>query len=230
MLTIIHGTDIAASRKFFLEQRQKHTQTVSLDEMYVTLTDLYQILEGGSFFEESKYLFIEQFLTKRKKSAEKNAIIDYLIKHSASHHIFLWEGKELDRSSLSSFKTAQIQVFKLPSTLFLFLDSLKPKNQKQMISLFHKTLETTESEMIFFMLVRQFRILLALSQAGKNEIDELKRVATWQRGKFKKQAASFGLDRLKELYGKLFTIELGQKTGSLSSPLVSAIDFFLLGI
>jgi DNA polymerase III delta subunit len=230
MLTLIHGNDIVASRKFFLEQKQKQPENILLEEQQVDLTDLTQILEGGGLFGESKHIFIESFLSKRKKSKEKDAIVSYLVEQRQTHHIWLWEGKELERSVLNLFKTANVKNFPLPSTLFVFLDALRPGNGRQLIRLFHQTLETTEVEMVFFMLVRHFRIFLALMEPGDMIIDEARRLATWQRGKVEKQAFLFGADALKQHFQSLFEIEVGQKTGTLASPMTFAIDFFLLEI
>src|ERR1700704_4814959 len=90
MLTIIHGTDIVASRKYFLDQKQAKPDSLSLDAESVNLTDLAQVIEGGGLFGESKFIFIEQFLTKRKKSGDYKDIIAYLDSHAADHTIFLW--------------------------------------------------------------------------------------------------------------------------------------------
>ncbi len=237
MLTIIHGSDTAASRKFFLEEKEKISGAELLKGSQINLTDLCQLLEGGGLFENSRAIFIDQFLTERKKSAERDAVISYLIEQAKNHAIFLWEGKELDKTTLSQFKQAEIRQFKLSSQLFTLMDAIKPKNGTQLIQLFHKSLETNDAEMIFFMLVRQFRILLALSEKalpagrqGTETISEVSRLAPWQKSKLEKQVNLLGKDSLQQLYSKLFQIEVGQKTGTLSSSLTSAIDFFLLGI
>jgi hypothetical protein len=260
MLTLIHGSDIASSRKFFIEQKKTvgAQDVVSLLGEQVNLTDLAQILEGGELFATEKHVFIEQFLSKKKKSKERDAIVAYLNKQAAEHTIVIWEDKELDRSAQNLFKKAVIRDFKLPQTLFAFLDSIRPNNGKQMIELFHKTIATTEVEMVFFMLVRQFRMLLALTEISEKIppftkegeqfvpsllkegqggflIDELKRLAPWQKTKLENQAKLFaGREKdfapLRDLYAKLFQIELGQKTGHLAAPLTPTIDFFLLDI
>lgn len=229
MLTIIHGTDIVNSRKFFLEEKERFN-AVLLDGAEVDLTDLYQLSEGGGLFENNKTIFIEQLLTERKKRAERDAIISYLKKRAETDKIFLWEGKELDRTTLSQFKQAAIKLYKLPSSLFAFLDAIKPNNGNALVALFHKSLETSEAEMIFFMLIRQFRILLAFSDyasSGGETISELSRLAPWQKSKFERQARLFEKDLLQQYYLRLFQIELGQKTGSLSSSLTCSLDFFL---
>jgi hypothetical protein len=246
MLTIIHGNNTAQSRKFFLDEKNKFPDATILDAEKVNLTDLAQIFEGGGLFGEARYVFIEQLLTKRKKSADFKDILSYLEKNAGENAIFLWEGKELETASLKLLKNAVVRPFKLPQTLFQFLDAIKPGNSNTLIKLFHQTVENAETEMIFFMLVRQFRILLALSpvipakvfdavmgtgiQTNADSIDEIKRMAPWQKDKLQKQAKLFDSSHLLNLYEKLFEIELAQKTGGLSSPLTSTIDFFLLEV
>lgn len=229
MITIIHGSDIVSSRKYFLEEKEKHQDAQAFDGEKITATDLAQIFEGGGLFEETKTIFIENFFSRKKRKDEFSLLSDYLQKQS-SHTIYLWEGKELEKSSLNSFKTATPRVFKLPQTLFLFLDNLRPGNGKELIKLFHQTLETTDAEMIFFMLVRQFRLLLAVSEPSETPIDELKRLAPWQMTKLQQQAKLFGTEKLKTIYHQLFLLENGQKTGTLSNSILTNIDFLLVEI
>lgn len=235
MITIIHGSDTALSRKYFLEEKQKTKDAVLLEADKINLTDLTQLFEGGGLFGETKYIFIEQLLTKRKKSAELTEILKYLEKHAGEHTIIIWEGKELERSSLSLLKTANVKIFKLPQTLFQLLDTLTPGNGQTLIKLFHQTIQTSETEMVFFMLVRQIRILLALSDKNAKArdtlfIDELKRLAPWQKSKLERQANQFKPEELLYLYDKLFQLEVGQKTGTLTMSLDSAIDFLLIEV
>lgn len=119
----------------------------------------------------------------------------------------------------------------VPKTIFLFLDSLLPGNYKNTIRLFHKALQNTEIELIFYMLQRQFRLLLAASdKKAKETIDEVLRLAPWQKGKLEKQSKLFSIDKLLGLHRRLYEIELAQKSGSLPYSQAHAIDFFLLGI
>lgn len=246
MITLLHGSDIVASRTYFLEEKQKYPTEEILDGEKINLTDLTQIFEGGGLFEEHKTVFIEHFFNRKKKKEEFAQLSKYLDKQS-THTIFLWEGKELEKSSLMVFKSATPRAFKLPQTLFIFLDSFKPGNGQALITLFHQTLATTDVEMLFFMLVRQIRLLLALSDArhsGERQrlqnpdsgqtrmtdepIDELKRLAPWQKTKLEQQAKIFSKSSLLELYGKLFELEVAQKTGTLTRNLALSIDFLLL--
>ncbi|MGH7204057.1 MAG: hypothetical protein ACREHC_06455 [Candidatus Levyibacteriota bacterium] len=248
MLTIIHGADTALSRKYFLDEKGKYANSLLLDADKVNLTDLTQIFEGGGLFGETKFVFIEQFLTKRKKSADFKDIITYLEKSADDNTILLWENKELEISILKAFKHPIIKAFKLPQTLFQLLDEIKPGNGKQLITLFHQTIESTEIEMVFFMIVRQIRLMLALSTTvilnevknpptrsfattqDDNPIDEVKRMQPWQKTKLQKLASLFSTEQLLDLYNKIYQIEHGQKTGGLNASLVSTIDFLLLEV
>ena len=82
MLTIIHGDNISASRKYFIEQKEKYPDAPRFEGEKVTLTDLAQIFDGGELFSNSKTVFVEQFFSKRKKSKEGDSLIDSLQKYA----------------------------------------------------------------------------------------------------------------------------------------------------
>lgn len=233
MITIIHGDDISASRNYFSELRQKNKNSVIFDANKITITDLVQNIEGSGLFNDTKTLFIEDLLTKLKKTdKETKEILSFIAKNSKTANFILWESKEIQKRDLSIFKDATVKFFKLPKNIFLFLDNLKPGNSKSILKLFHEALDAdVKEELILFMMQRQFRILLALSDSTNNEsIDELVRLAPWQMGRLENQAKLFSELSLKKIYKKLYEIELGQKTGTLNLSLVQAIDFFLLEI
>lgn len=228
MITIIHGDDIVSSRKFLLEEKQKAKDFYEFEGETLNLIDLIQIFEGSGLFADSKTVFVENFFSKRKASKEKEAIASYISKNS-SHAVYLWEGKEISVKSFSIFKKALIKPFKLPPSIFQFLDSLQPQKGQKLLFLFHKALETSEAETIFYMLTRRFRLLLALSDINnQSSIEEVKKLVPWQKEKLERQVKMFDKEELIIAYKKLFDIDLRQKTGSLSLSLVAAIDFFLL--
>lgn len=230
MITIIHGEDTASSRSHFLELKSKSNDPTSLQSEDITLTDLAQIFDGGNLFSNEKSVFIENFLSKKKSSADFELLLSYLKEKTLEHSIVLWESKELDKKTVSLFSYATVKNHSLPQTLFLFLDSLKPQNGQSLVKLFHKTLEVTEAELIFYMLVRHVRVLIAVKNSDVENIDELKRLAPWQQQKMQRQAQLFTQNELFEHYKKLYVIEKGQKTGVLTSSLEVAIDIFLIDI
>jgi hypothetical protein len=230
MLTIIHGDDIAASRKYFFEQK-KDAKIPVFDGGKLSLLEVKQYVQSGGLFGKENGLFIENFIIEIKPGKTFDEIVDYLKTASKETDIYLWERKELTKKQLSEFGNAIAKLFKIPQTTFAFLDSIKPGSGQKNVMLFQNTLKTSEPEAIMFMLIRQFRLLLALSDANsKEQIDEVKRLATWQIGKLQSQAKSFSQESLINIYKKLYEIDLAQKTGGLTMPLTAAIDFFLLDI
>ena len=231
MITIIHGDDIAASRSFLLEQKQKDKNVVSFFGGF-SISDLVQNIEGSSLFFETKTIAIEDFFAMvKKKSREITEIADFINRCEKKANIFFWEGKELGKRDLSLFPKALVKQFKLPKALFSCLDNLLPNNGKNSILSFHKALQTSALELVIFMIQRQFRLLLALSDSHTAEnIDEAIRLASWQRQRLERQSSCFSQKKLKEIYRKLYEIELAQRTGNLNLTLTQSIDFLLLGI
>ena len=229
MITILHGDDIAASREKYLEEKNKATNPIEFRGDKLELSDLKQSAEGGSLFNEEKEIFIETLLSGRKKSKQIEELIDYLNNQNGNLKIFIWENDELTKTQLSVYKKADLRLFKLSQTLFQFLDSIKPNNI-QNVSLFHTALTNSSAEIIFFMLIRQFRLLLALTDSSSQTIDEVKRLAPWQRGKLERQAKLFGQNKLKEIYKKLYEIDYKIKSGQTAFSLTQAIDFLLAEI
>lgn len=229
MITILHGDDTTASRNAYhlIKTQAQHPQTFEADK--VSLTDLMQILEGGGLFVQKQEVFLEQVLSKKKDSKELAAISTLLQQHAADHTIVLWEGKELTKKQLEIISKATVRVFKLPGVLFTFLESIKPGNTKVMLSLFQQTLQTAGEEMVFFMLIRQIRILLALKDP-QSAIEEVRRIAPWQKGKLQAQANAFTPKQLVTFYQKLAQADLQHKTGADTVPLAHTIDFLLLEV
>lgn len=228
MITIIHGDDNAASRKSFMDKRA-NTSVPVLDGEKLTLVDIKQQGSSGGLFEKAQALFVEDFLANSKPGKSFDEIVGYLKENSKDVDIYFWEKKELTKKQISAFGTGVIvETFKIPQRTFGFLDSLTPNNGKRNVELFHSALEASSEELLFFMLIRQFRLLLGVS--SNSTIDEVKRLASWQKGKLASQAKQFTPNQLKKIYKSLYDIDLGQKTGGLTMPLTQTIDTFLLDI
>lgn len=230
MITIIHGEDTASSRTSFISKKSEQKDAVSFNGETVSLTALTQVLEGGGLFDEEKHIYIEDLLSKRKKSEEAEQILKILQKHEKSVDITLWESKSLSKTVLSHFSKPTVYHFDLPKSLFEFLDSLLPENGKTAVQLFHKTIATTDIHIVVFMIIRHIRLLLALKEPSESSIDEVKRMSPWQSGKMAKQAKAFSLEKLIWFHKALFEIDLSQKTGKSALTLEQSIDFLLLEI
>lgn len=230
MLTLIHGEDITNSRNFFVAQKQIISDAITFEGIALQLGELTQALKSDRLFILEKNIFINELLSKRKQGKEVQAIIDFLIANEGQANIFLWESKELTAKQLTPFKKAIIKKFAISKTIFQMLDAIRPNNGRALLTLFHKTLEHEDEQFVFFMLVKQIRMLLAFSDESQMPIDEVKRLAPWQKNKLEKQAGFFSQDTLQSLYRQLFAIDLAQKTGGLAYPVSTSIDFLLAKI
>ncbi|SRR5258708_1585772 len=227
MITIIHGEYIALSRQFLNEQKKSVKEPVVFDGKSVTLTQIVQSLEGGGLFQEEKNIFIEDFFS-RTQSKEQTDIVGFVQKNP-QYHITFWEGKELSKKTLSTFKNATIESFNPPKEIFPFLENLRPGNRQSILQ-FHSMLKHQDVEFIYFMLVRQFRILVALIEKSDGQIDEVKRLAPWQIPRLKKQVQLFSKDQLIQNYTRLFTMDVAIKTGATPLSREALVDFFLLDL
>lgn len=229
MITIIHGDDTVSSRQYYLDQKKIANNPVSFEGKTLALSDILQSLEGGGLFSDDKTIFIEEFFSSRKESKEYEEILKYL-NNNKDKSVFFWENKDLSRLKNVFFKNAVLKAFTFLKDIFTFLDNIRPHNPHQVV-LFHNLLKHTDPEVLFFLLIRQLRLLLAVSNPGGFEIDEVKRLAPWQKSKLNKQAHLFSTKELKLIYKTLYDIDLSQKTGSNESLSLSAsIDFLLLNL
>lgn len=230
MITIIYGDDIVASRQYFTPIIEKENSPLLLDGTKISFTEIMQILDGGDLFEEKTSLFIENFFTKRKADKEFEEIVAFLRSREEKATVVFWESKDLPKKSLSLFPKATVKHFALPKNLFSFLDAFMPGNGRHLVKLFYQVRESIETELVFFMIIRQFRLLVAVSDMTGENIDEAQKLASWQRSSLERQAKRFAKTELIRLYHSLYTIEHGYKTGTLGMTLPQAIDFFLIGI
>lgn len=227
MILIIHGNDVASSRNLFFEEKNKVKNSVLINGEGLTFDLLFQSLENKSLFQDKMVFFIENFFSKNKANAlEFKKIIAY-INANKNLEIIFWESSEVSKANLSLLKNSTAQNFSFPQSLFIFLENLKPKNTEASIKYFHNLKRNMETELIFFMIVRQFRLLISQLNPSEKQIEEAKRMAPWQLSKFKKQASYFEKNYLLNLYKKLFEIDFSHKTGKLPYSLEKSIDFFL---
>ncbi len=227
MITVIHGDDTSGSRNFYIDEREKSKNPVVLNGEKLALSDLMQSLEGGSLFNDEQEIFIENFFSSKKVNPNFKEIIAYIDGQDAKANIFFWENSELSKTELSAFKKSVSKLFKIPQNLFGFLDNIRPGNAGS-IKQFHDLVNQTAEELLFFMIIRQFRLLLAVFDSkAYSSIDEVKRLAPWQMSKLKAQANLFGQEKLISTYKRLHEIDSDTKSGQSATTLTQTIDFFL---
>ncbi|MBP9719384.1 MAG: hypothetical protein KBD46_02860, partial [Candidatus Levybacteria bacterium] len=101
MITLIHGDDIASSRKYY-KQLQKKDTTI-LDGEKVSSEEVVQTLQSDMLFADEKAIAFENFFSKRKPSKEMQAIIESLQKNAHLREIVFWESKPLTKKMIDTF-------------------------------------------------------------------------------------------------------------------------------
>jgi hypothetical protein len=229
MITILHGDNISKSREKYIERKIACDNPIVLEGSSLSLSILSQTFSSQALFSKDEDIFIENFFTKRKLIAkETKEIIASISKNESDHRIVFWESKKLTPAALKSFPKAKIEAFLISQNLFKYIDALAPTKGKELILLFHEAITQNEPELIFFMMVRQLRLLLALSLGA--HIDEVKTIAPWQMGNLQRQLRGYTKEQLKNTYSQLFEIDLANKTGRSSLTLEQSIDIFLLNL
>lgn len=230
MILIIHGEDNTNSRNLFFEEKNKVKNPILINGDGLTYDFLFNSIENTSLFAGEIYFFIENFFSKNKAGSEEFKKISDYLNSKKDVNIVFWDKEEISKTSLNSFKSAVVKSFTLPKNLFPFLDNIRPNNSSFLINSFNDLLKTTEAEIILFMIIRQFRLLIGLLESNSNSIEEVNRLQSWQASKLKSQLSKFSHEQLLHTYFKLFELDLNQKTGKSSTNLSSAIDFFLINL
>lgn len=226
MITLLHGDFVEASRNEFIRLKEKAAgrEIRSLDGRSLDDSLLVQSLESTSLFGGETVIFIERLFGKITKQPKRIESLCAVLAANNTADIVLWEDKELGVSVTKHLgPNVRNQVFKLPVVIFQFLDSLKPGNAAQLLSLFHKASETGPTEVIFSMLVKRVAQLVALCDHVKPE-----GLADWQANRLTTQAKSFTIDKLLVLYKELHDIEVSIKTGMSPFTLPAHIEQFII--
>lgn len=224
-MIILHGENIILSRKR-LEEITKNFlgEVVYLSGKKINLGELKQSIESRSLFGQDRLVIIEDFFS-RSSSKEKELIFCYF-KENISINFVLWEGKKIDGRSLMSFQKAKIYRFDLTSSIFKFLDSLEPGNSRQSLNLLHQSLVKDTPEAVFYMLIRQSRLLLQVKDSsGNNPVG-----GGWQQNKLIQQAKKFTFNQLLFLHRELLKIDWLQKTGRSPFSLICQLDLLVTAI
>jgi DNA polymerase III delta subunit len=212
MITIFHGDNYVQSRQAL---NQSFTQTperfAAADLTEETLT---QALESNPMFQIPKIFVIENLLSLPRSQTKENLI--KIVLNNPASEIILWEKKALSLTVKKQFVKAVIKEFKLPASLFNFLDNLTLAN-------FHQALVNNPAELIFYLLHRRVsQLIQAVDDPGSLK------GAPWQIGKLKNQAKKYSLDRLLNFHRQLLTLDEQAKTSQSILSLAGCLDLLLL--
>lgn len=220
---IIHGDNIAASRQklthVIAEAKEKGSVIVHLDAKTLTRATLESAVSAQSLFSQPTLVVIEGLfsLPVSKKRSELIAFVG-----AADVSVVLWDKKEVTKTQLKNFPSAQSLVFKSSSFLFKWLENVS--SQPSSLELFHQACEHDGAEMCFVMLQRQLRLLI---QAKENHPIVGPPFVV---NKLKQQAARFTLPQLLQLHRRFLELDWQQKTSQSRLSLQQNLDLLLLSL
>lgn len=224
MVVVYFGENIVLSRKDFLleleNSKKINLEIVQLDGKRLEFNNLKLCLESKSLFQDSKAIFIEDLFSQSKV---KNEVLIDLLKANSQGQIFLWEGKDLTKTISDKLKQGFIlKQYRLPQTIFKFVDSLRPGNIQNSLNLYRFCLEKEDPGMIFQMIIRQFRLLI-MAKDGEKYLPG----ASWQKAKIISQAKLFKVEKLVDIYQRLLLIDYQQKTSQSAFNLSHSLDLLI---
>jgi hypothetical protein len=224
-MIILHGQNTVLSRQKLSDLAVNFSgEIIRLNGEKCSLTDLTQALESPGLLDNHRQVVIENLFSRRPGQI-KDRLINYLKKIQPSN-LVIWEPKKIDGRRLTAFKNAQIQHFELKPLIFKFLDTFYPGNSQDCLNHYHQALKQNPPDMIFYMLVRQLRLLLTAKTGTQKNL----KLAPWQQAKIMKQADRFELIDLIILYRRLLKIDWQQKTGRSPFSLQAELDLLVIGL
>lgn len=225
MITILHGDHIVKISeeisKKIQEAKTKGVEVLRLPGKSLTIADLETALGTSALFAVQKLVVIDG-LFSLPRSKKKDQLIQWIREHEKQEiELCLLEKKTLTASQQKLLPKAVSKIFKYPSVLFAWLESLGAVSSSQSLKLFQEVIEREDVEFAFVMLVRHVRILLSFVS------DNYFEGPPFLRSKVASQARHFSKERLLSLHKDLLDLDEKQKTSLLVMPLSANLDLIL---
>lgn len=224
-MIILHGEYTLTSYQALLDEKKKHEgkEIVILNGDGITKADIELAIAANTLFSDDKLIIIEGLLTSRP-GKRKEEVMEFL--KSISHaDIILYEDKEATTANLKKFPRSKIVNFKPPQSIFTFVDGISPVDPKRSVQRLHELLLNEPAEIIYIMIVRQFRNMILAKEGNPKYFGSLQ---PWMLNKFRSQARYFSMDELIVNYRKLLDIDYKIKSGLTPLPLSKLLDIFIL--
>ncbi len=228
MITLLHGDNVEASRNELnlLKSQGKDKEIRQLDGKHLDATGLTQALESSSLFGGETLVIIENLFGSLGKKTSHVKEFASRIASCQGIDVILWEEKEVGKTGIDNLgKNATVRLFKTPVAIFKFLDALKPKNTKVLLSLYRQVEAVDAPELIFTMMVKRLRQLMMLADGVTPD-----GLQGWQTKGLTNQARLFTIEKLLSMEKQLLDMEYSFKTGSSPFPLRQLIEQFLIEV
>jgi len=226
MIKILHGENTIKSREklvsLLTDLQAKGIKIVRLEANKINLPELEAALIQTDLFGATETVVIEE-LHSLLKSKRKDQLINLVA--AANKDVILWEKRDLTKPMLAKFPNANIEMFKLSSALFSWLDLFHSETQIQKnLESLHKAIEANTDHMCFVMLMRQVRLLIQIKEGI------IPPGAPFMIQKIKKQANYFSLPTLLQIHEDLFKIDMDLKSSKGFSSLQQRLDLLVVNL
>ncbi len=217
-IIVLHGDDerkiYGRLQKFVDVARIRSWEVVNIED-----TALFrENISSASLFGGERFFILKDASKLVKKDFEwirKN-------EPNLSGNLIIYNEGYIAKKILDSLpKDAKVEEFKLPKLIFNFLETLIPGNSQKSLKLLHQIIERDAPEMVFMLIVRQFRDLYW----AKVDADSMP-YPDWRILKLKSQSSKFSGDLLKGIINKLAEIDIEVKTSK--AEIVSSLDLLMV--
>jgi len=222
MLKIICGQNSLAAYQHFLEEKNR-LKNFGYEIIEIDPNQLEEIVfwqkDNLSLFNQKKAFFIRNL---KKKINKKNKKLEEIIKKIAEDKELIlidWEEDAEKRELKITDVKIEVKEFKLPISIFNYLDELYPKNLNSVIKNFNILTKKIPAELIFYMTTKRIRQLLQIKSNQK-----IKNLQSWQLKKLSFQAKLWPKEKLLIFYQSLFQLEKKIKTSATPFNLKNSLE------
>lgn len=221
---VLHGDNHVQSRKILNEiiddARRKGVEISKLEWKTGSEKEFSSLSVSQGLFSTDHLVVVENFFRGNKKA---NDILEKVNKNTS--YVF-WEDSTLSPSVLKKLpRDFIVQDFKLPVSMFKFLEAFYPGNSKTALRLLCDSAKNEGGEILLYLLGKQIRSLIWVK-----EDEGSFKGPDWQKKKLMSLTNKFTLKQLYEIHTKLFEIDRRNKTSQLPETLIGSLEILTLSI
>jgi DNA polymerase III delta subunit len=213
MVTLIHGSNSLSSYAALKKITDQYDElsVSNLNGKNSNFTDIKFTIETPSFY-GSRLVIIDDLSGNRSPSLLRD-LKKYFTELSKNSEVLIYERKLLPPESPVLGLTTKIQVFAGPKGLNIFdwADSVGFRKLAPSLTGWESLVISGEDpEYLFAMLIRQFRLLILLSNGERPKVPD------FVSNKLARQIKLWGFDELENVYSRLLELDDLNKTGQLN--------------